>query len=1068
MKQKSKQILSDKNEIQLYYGKQNFVKLFIALCVLICGWIIMSVDKSEYGFGFFGLTLGPILVLCGLILPIFSLFKKSKSNASGKKRNLSIKSYLKDHHHAVMGWLIFSFSCIVYFLTVEPTVSFWDCGEFIAASYKLEVPHPPGAPLFLLLGRFFSLFAPDKESIALCVNMVSVISSAFTVAFLYWSMILLIKKFEIKTGKSFSSVTKVVVSAGSALTFAFTDSFWFNAEEAEVYALSCFFTAISFWAILKWDENYETENANGWIILIFYLIGLSIGVHLLNLLTLPAFALVVYLKKYKPSVKGIFVTLVISSMILLLLMDGIITGLPSLAGTFEILLINTFHFPFGSGLWIFIFLFTAVLIFLYRYALRKRKQLLQLSLLCSVYVIIGYSSYMVIGIRSGFNPPIDENNPENILNMVSYLKREQYGSRPLIKGPYFTAGYPESVIKSTPRYKANKETGAYEIYDHDNELIYNKDHVGFFPRAYSTDPAHVESYKKWMNSSGDEKPTMIQNLGFLFRYQIWHMYFRYFLWNFAGRNSDEQNAAWISPNDWPEERSLPSELSSNKAHNNYYCIPLLIGIIGMFYHFRKDKKSSGIVLTLFFFTGIAIVLYLNQPPIEPRERDYTYVGSFYAFSLWIGFGFLAVIDFAGRWLKRDGHKNILIASISIMIPMQMFYVNLDDHNRAERYFALDSAKNLLGGCAPNAILFCAADNDTFPLWYVQEVEGFRTDVRICNLSLLQSDWYIDAMKKKSNESEPLPVSMEEKDFIRGQNEQIIVSDNREFPNGIDLKNYFEMLEKNDERVYYSRPDADRFTLLPAKTLILKVDSNAIIQSGLIPANLKNNVIQEMKFNFSGSIFKSELTVLDIITHNNWKRPIYFDNSAIRDFEYLRPYLQNEGNAFRLFPVSIPGAKEGWINTELAYKNLIENSVWRSTKNPYVPQDKAGIPFIYGARIEHLNLVAQLVREGKTHKAIDVIAHSLESIPDECYSFDYVMVPYADLLFDLKKENVAAIICDRVGKKSIEQLNYLRGINSDNENNARIYLYALAQLSDVLKKHGKISEAKRYDKFLNSF
>ncbi len=550
------------------------------------------------------------------------------------------------------GWLIFIVATTVYALTVEPTASFWDCGEFIAVSYKLEVPHPPGAPLFLLLGRMFSFLAADRETVAFWVNMVSVVSSGATIMFLYWSITLLGKKvLKVTRGQETLEQTIWLVGSGiiGAMAYTFSDSFWFSATEAEVYGLSSFFTAFVFWAILKWEHIDSPSGANRWLILIAYMMGLSIGVHLLNLVTIPALGLIYYFHKYKTTTTGIIVTLVISLVLIGLIMVGVIPGLPSLAGSFEIFFVNSLGMPFGSGLIIFSILLLGGLLYGLYYSIRNHKILLNTGLLALTFILIGYASYALVLIRSNYNPPIDENNPETIISFVSYLKREQYGSRPLLYGQYFTANLVDQE-QGDPVYEKGKDK--YIISDYKLENTYDPKQSTIFPRAYSTQDNHAELYRRWMGLGPNENPGFGDNLSFFFRYQLGHMFMRYFMWNFVGRESDIKDAGWMMP--WEGNSGVPELLANNKARNNYFMLPLILGLLGFFFQYRNDVKGFAVVAMLFLLTGIALVVYLNSPPVEPRERDYIYVGAFYAFAIWIGFGVMAIAQFATQFLKTGG------------------------------------------------------------------------------------------------------------------------------------------------------------------------------------------------------------------------------------------------------------------------------------------------------------------------------------------------------------------------------------------------------------------------------
>ncbi|HJX71554.1 MAG TPA: DUF2723 domain-containing protein, partial [Bacteroidales bacterium] len=700
------------------------------------------------------------------------------------------------------GWLIFLVSSYVYLSTIESTASFWDCGEFIAAGYKFEVGHPPGAPVFMLLTRLASLFAGnDTSKVAVMVNALSGLASSFTILFLFWTITHLARKIvardeEFTTGRIIAIIGSGVVGA---MAYTFSDTFWFSAVEGEVYATSSLFTAVVFWAILKWENISHQPFANRWIILIAYLMGLSIGIHLLNLLAIPAIVLVYYFKYNEISTRGIIKALLVSVLILGSVMYIIIPGFVKIPSIFELLFVNNFGLPYWSGVFFYLILLTILISWSIHYTHRNKKVILNTIMITLAAILIGYSSYAIIVIRSQANPPMDQNNPENLFALLSYLNREQYGDRPLLHGQYFNA-QPESVKEEKAVYTPIKDK--YVITNHRIKYVYDKKYTTLFPRMWSSDPEHVNAYMSWArieekdiyeaqsdengNLSRDNQgnivydrskpkrsPSFAKNLKFLFRYQIVHMYLRYFMWNFAGRQNDIQahfddeitKGNWISGIKFIDEArlgnkdDLPRSFLNNKAYNKYYLLPLLLGLIGLIYQFRKRQDDFWIVLALFVMTGIAIVFYLNQNPIQPRERDYAYAGSFYAFAVWIGLGMLAFYDIFNRYLPQSASALIAGILCFVGVPFIMGKENWDDHNRSGRYMARDFAYNYLNSCAPNAILFTNGDNDTFPLWYAQEVEGIRTDVRVINLSYLGADWYIEQMHRKVYDSDPVPFTL---------------------------------------------------------------------------------------------------------------------------------------------------------------------------------------------------------------------------------------------------------------------------------------------------------------------
>jgi len=965
----------------------------------------------------------------------------------------------------ITGWLVFLIATTVYILTLEPTGSFWDCGEFISTSYKLGIPHPPGAPLFLLLGRIFSFFAlGDLQQVAYWVNMLSALSSSFTILFLFWTITMLAKKLITPLEEGAYSTSQIVAIMGSgivgSLAFTFSDSFWFSSEEAEVYAMSSFFTAIVFWAILKWESKFGEPGADKWLVLLAYLVGLSIGVHLLNLVALPAIAFVYYFKKYKPSPVGIIATFAISGVLIVLVMSGIITGLPSIASSFEVFFVNSLGMPFGSGIIFFCLAIVGGLTWGIYYSVKNKKALLNISLLGVLFILIGYSSYSVIVIRSQFNPTIDMNNPENIMSFVSYLKREQYGDRPLLKGPVYTAGYPISAERQEPLYR--KVADKYEIYDYKMKYEYDKKHIMFLPRMYSTQGQHIEEYKRIMNIKTDRKPTFGENFMYMIKHQIGHFWGRYFLWNFVGRAGGDYGATSISMNEWGK-KDLPAPILNDKARNNYYMLPLMLGMLGLVFHFSKDVKNASIVGMFFFFTGIAIVLYLNQPPIEPRERDYTHVGSFYAFAIWIGLGVLFVYDALTRIFKNSVAAPALATVICLIVPGIMMAEGWDDHDRSKRFHSVDSAINLLNSCAPNAVLFTGGDNDTYPLWYAQEVENIRTDVRVCNLSLLNTDWYINQMKRKAYLSEPLPISLKEENYLSGSNDMIYFYEDARYKGGISLQGYIRYVNERNRAVTQIGNDGEPVTIYPSKTFILPVDKQKVLDLGIIDSSVAPYIVDKLAWTINqSSMDKKSLVILDMIANNNWERPIYFSTTLSgEDYLNLREYMQLEGLAYRLLPVKIPGAKNGWVNSDIMYKNMMTRFAFRNMNDSTIYFDENCLRFPANARNQYHSLAGQLVAEGKIEKAKEVLNYSLSVMPDKAVPYDYYTPSYISLLYKVGEDKKAKEITETIANRAVEMLEYIEKNKLGQGRDYQMSLAYLDQITRNLQEAGKMDEAKMY-------
>ncbi|MBY0426258.1 MAG: DUF2723 domain-containing protein, partial [Cytophagales bacterium] len=910
----------------------------------------------------------------------------------------------------------------------------------------------------------------DVTKVAYWINVSSALSSGATIMLLYWTITLLIKKFLLQSGEE-PSLGKTISIIGSgavgALAYTFSDSFWFSAVESEVYAMSSFFTAFVFWAILKWESVADNKaDSDRYLILICYMMGLSIGVHILNLVTIPALGFVYYFKKYPFSLKGVIATFLVSGLILAIVNSFIIPGIPSIAGWFEIKFVNNLGLPFGYGIAVFAVMFIAALTYGIIYSIKKNNHLLNLCLTGFTFILIGYASYGIILIRSNFNPPIDENNPQDIISFVSYLKREQYGDRPLLYGPHFTA---ELIKQERGEALYRKGEKKYEIYDYKLINTFDPDHETLLPRASSRQGGHPEAYARWMGIKKGQKPSMVDNITFLFRYQLGHMYWRYFLWNFAGRESEIQNAAWLAP--WEGTVGLPELLAKNKARNNFFMLPFILGLLGITYHYAKDKKGILVVALLFFLTGMALTLYLNPPPIEPRERDYIFVGSFYAFAIWIGFGVMAVAELLEKVIKGDVSRNLAATGIGLLVPGIMAAQGWDDHDRSNRYHSVDSAKNLLNSCAKNAILFTGGDNDTFPLWYVQEVEGFRTDVRVCNLSLLNTDWYIDQMKKQAYDSDPLPISLDYVNFAQGTNDYLPYVERPQVKNGINLKQYIKLIKEFNPAVNVQLQSGGNISILPTKTLVLPVDTAAVGASGVVANDKRKDMQPFMAWTLSrNSIDKKDLIILDMIANSDWKRPIYFSTTLSNsNYLNLREYMQMEGLAYRLLPAKVAGASQGYVNSDIMYERMMKNYFWRNLDNATVYYDENFRRFPLNARNSFYRLATQLVKEGKNEQAKEVVLHCLKVIPDVTIPYDVYTPQFLGLLFQLGEDKKAMEIVQVMGKRADEELRYYFETNTGGvEMEIQSDLFILNQLFMALKDAGKDKEALLYEQMFNKY
>ena len=953
----------------------------------------------------------------------------------------------------ITGWVLFLVASFVYLATIEPTTSFWDCGEFIAASYKMEVGHPPGAPFFLLLGRLFSLFAgSDVTQVAKMINALSALASAFTILFLFWTITHLARKI-LPAGEEMSLRDYIaVIGSGvvGALAYTFSDTFWFSAVEGEVYATSSLFTAVVFWAILKWENVADRKGANRWILLIAYLMGLSIGVHLLNLLAIPAIIFVYYFKKYKVTRKGVIFSVILSVVLLAVLLYLIIPGIIKLATVFELIFVNGIGLPYNSGAVVFVFALFGGFAYLVWYSEKKRKVLLNNIVLGLAMIVIGYMSYASILIRSSADPPMDQNNPESVFSLLSYLNREQYGSNPLYHGEYYNA-----PMTGTEQGKKvySRVDGKYEVTYRRPKIEYDERFTTVFPRMWSPEQHHIEAYQKWgkikgipinvTTRSGEtevrRKPTFGENLRFFFRYQVGHMYLRYFMWNFAGRQNDLQGHGEFFKGNWlsginfidearlgPQDR-LPEFLEKNKARNTYYMLPLLLGLAGIVFHFRRKQKDAWVVLMLFLMTGLAIVVYLNQNPFQPRERDYAYAGSFYAFSIWIGLGVMGLIYLLQKKIPGIVPGIVVTLATLYLVPGIMAMENRDDHDRSGRYTARDFAWNYLNSCEPDAVLFTNGDNDTFPLWYVQEVEGVRTDVRVCNLSYLGAEWYIDQMVRKAYDSDPVPFSMKKEQYMMGKRDIVYLIPNPRIEDHVELRDAMEFIRSEDPRTKTYAGISDRIDYIPAKKFKYTVDSSRVMETGTIRKELAGDMVDEMKWQLGRSnISKAGIMVYDLVENNDWERPVYFAVTVASElYMNLYEYFQLQGLAYRLVPIhqEMVAGMRGSLDTEIMFDNVINKFRWGGVEDSTVYLDENNLRMLSNMRNNMGRLAGELIREGKPDSARIVLDRCMELLPHERVGFNYFVLPVIENYFALGDTEKATQLVIKLSDVIEEELRY---------------------------------------------
>tara|TARA_B100001741_G_scaffold313495_1_gene319925 strand:+ start:1633 stop:4650 length:3018 start_codon:yes stop_codon:yes gene_type:complete len=965
-------------------------------------------------------------------------------------------NYIKTNN--LLGWLTFSIAFFVYYLTIEPTVSFWDCGEYISTAYKLEVGHPPGAPLFQLIGRFFSLFASDVSNVAFMINIMSAVCSAFAILFLFWTITALAKKITLDSinQKNLSLAQKIGIFGSGfvgALSYTFSDSFWFSATEGEVYAMSSTFTAITFWAILKWESEADDKYSARWIILIAYLIGLSIGVHLLNLLAIPALVFIYYFKKYKPTRWGIIKVFLLAVIITGGIQGVIIPQVVNFAKGFELFFVNTVGLPFNSGTIIYFVLIIFGIIFGLKYAKVKSKPNLGIILVSFATILIGYSTFFILVIRSNANTPIDENNPEDAVSLLSYLNREQYGDWPILSGQYYNANVVD-LKDGTPVYKKDEEAGKYVVTNNRKNSIpvYDSKFSGFFPRMWSsTQSVHAKAYQEWSGHKNTKRPpSFSENLSYFFKYQLGHMYFRYFMWNFSGRQNDIQGHGEINKGNWisgiafidetirglgPQD-NIPETMANNKGRNIYFMLPFLLGIIGLAYQLKKKKNDALVVFLLFLFTGIAIVVYLNQYPFQPRERDYAYVGSFYAYSIWIGLGVLGLIDFLSKKINTFNSSIIATLSCLLLVPTLMAKENWDDHDRSGRYTARDVATNYLNSCAPNAIIFTNGDNDTFPLWYAQEVEGIRTDIRVVNLSLFNTDWYIDQMKRAAYDAAPIPSSMSWEKYKQGTRDYIIIKDNKK--GYVEVEDVVNFISSDNDKTKGFTRNGEKANYCPTNKLKITIDKDDVIKKGVVPESYRSRIVDEIKWELKGNGFgKNEMMVLDILANFNWERPIYFAITVgSGNFMGLEKYFQLEGLAYRFVPYLAKSndGQTGEIACDIMYDNLINKFKWGNMQDPSIYLDETNMRMTMNFRNNFSRLSDALIQKEEYDKAEIVLDKCLEIMPHKAIPFNYFNLPIAEGYYKIGKMEKASEVVSILIETYFDELDYYNSIDEKLLNN----------------------------------
>lgn len=996
----------------------------------------------------------------------------------------------------IVGWLIFAIASFVYLSTIESTASLWDCGEFISTAYKLGVAHSPGAPLFMMMGRVFSLFAASPEHVALLINAMSGLMSAFTILFLFWTIThlakkIVIKQFGILETEIDSSYLLGIMGAGivGSLAYTFSDTFWFSAVEAEVYAASSMFTALVFWAIFKWENVANEAYSDRWLVFIFYMMGLSIGIHLLNLLTIPTLIIIYYFKRYTPTLKGGIIAFLIGTGILGFIQFGIIQYLPIIASKFDLAFVNSFGMPFHYGTITFIIILGISIFLLLRWAHKKQNYLLHVVTLCAAFLIIGYSSYVTVILRSSAGVPINMTNPDNIMSLIPYLQRDQYGSQPLVSGPDFDARLIDTK-EGRALYAGIKKDGKDFYYKTDNKLSYVFDKNRVFPRLWSThDARHEQFYRSYLGLGENESPTGIDNMKFFWGYQVNWMWWRYFMWNYVGRQNNYQgqgeakNGNWVSGIPFIDKAFgrgdvdlLPDDYANNQARNHFYFLPFILGIIGLLYHWKRDKEDTIVIFLLFLFTGFATVVYLNNTPLQPRERDYAFAGATYAFAVWIGLGVLALSNGLRKGIKGVGAPAIATLLCLVLVPGIMAKEGWDDHDRSKNTLARDHAYNILSSLDQNAILITNGDNDTYPLWYLQEVEGFRRDVRIVNANLLGMAWANDQMTYKVNDADPVPVIWKQEDYIDGEMNYILYNKHPQLKENsfYDLKEIIEFFSNDKNRL--PTQGGGRKAYFPTKNFSVPVDKNAVLSSGWVDESLEEYIPERIKFTFDkSSMSRADMAILNIVAgqaETGWNRPIYIvannDRYGLDDYFYrvgavekLVPIEKNQMTAQGKVPQYLIDQNADLMLNVYQYGNANENKAHFDDKHKYV---------IMGYRNQVGELGMDLALAGKKDKAIEVLDDFMNRVSKEnlpyavsMYDHSFIKIISAYLLAeDLEKAKKYSEALLYNGQKEFKYFQSLKPKMKGGTNAyfAQVYIQSLMEVINMWKRH----DAKYADDF----
>ena len=1047
----------------------------------------------------------------------------------------------------VLGWFVFTIALSTYWLTVEPTASFWDAGEYITTSSNLEVGHPPGAPLYQILGAFFSIFALEATNIALTINLMSVFASAFTILFMFWSLTMLLttivsRKIELKKQNYHAILGSAAIGS---LAFAFSDSFWFNAVEAEVYAMATFIMSVLFYLALRWERDMNTPRGDRWVILIAFVIGLSFGVHFMGLLTIPAMGMLYFFKNYKSvTLKNFLIANIVMVAILLFIFKLLLPMTLKFFSASEIFFVNSIGLPFNSGTIIAGFLFTGLFYYLLRFTREKEYVKLNTLLLAILFIFIGFSSWIMLPVRANAGTMINENNPNNARELLAYYNREQYPETHLFYGPLFTEKYvgldPKKPYKDDkPKFEKDEENGKYIIVNDFVNASQNTDDAqkGLFPRMWSMEHATnymqftdgleftikreylgesrlidivkdfnqdirsgnvgVEDLDDFLKDFGPfldiQKPTFLQNIAYMFEYQFGYMYWRYFMWNFSGRQDDKQgeytdlHGNWLTGINFIDDARLgpqefiASDSKHNKARNTYFMLPLLLGIIGILFHYKNDPKNFWVLLIFFLFTGIALKIYLNERPFEPRERDYALVGSFYVFAMWIGFGVYALFEIVKEKIKPKLAVPIVLASTALAVPVLMGSQNWDDHDRSNRYTAQSMAKMYLDSCDENAIIFTIGDNDTFALWYAQGIEGYRQDVRIVNTSLFQTDWYIDDMKKKAFDSDPIPSQLSHDKYKYGSRDFLFFQKTRK--DTINIKDWMDFVANDSKKTQVELESRQWVNTFPTKVIKIPVDKEAVLQNGIVDPKDADKIVPNIYITLKGDvIYKNRLLMLDVIANNNWERPIYFSGGAFGDDDYIwmKEFLQLEGVLYKLVPIRTPLDKNnpyemGRIDGEKMY-SIVMNWKWGNSGDSAIYHDvetrRNGITY----RSTLSRLANVLIEEGQNDKAENVLDLAMEKMPVDYFEFYSLLEPFILYYYQINKVEKARAVYQSVVRHYQEHLffysklsyNKQEAIGDEIFSDLGRYRGLLDVLASFDNQEYTVIEAEKFNEYLQKF